>query len=388
MGPAALRRVLDQLGVVQIDSVNVLCRSHYLPFFARLGPYDPARLDGFANRAPRRMVEYWAHEASYVPPDVHRLLRWRMARVAEDAWGGVRSIAHERPELLPVVLGFLAEQGPATAREVERALAGPSDRPRDHWGWNWSGVKRALEHLFFAGEISSAGRNAHFERRYDVVERVLPREVLDAPDPEPADAVRELVLRAARACGVATEPSLRDWFRLRPEPVRTALDELVEAGELEPVRVRGWDSTLRRPAFRVTGTRAPRGRARALLTPFDPLIWHRPRTEELFGAQVRLEFYTPREKRVHGYYVMPFLLGENVVARVDVKSDRSSGPGGGGVLRVLSAWAEPGAPAETAEELAAELGELARFLGLDTIVAEPRGTLPALIPVLREGPFR
>ena len=356
---------------MQIDSVNVLCRSHYLPFFARLGPYPRELVDRAAGRSPRRLVEYWAHEASYVSPQTHRLLRWRMERAAQDSWGSIRSIAHEQPGLLDAVLDHVRAHGPATARQLEAAIAPDAVRPSENWGWNWSGVKRACEHLFYAGLLSSAGRTAQFERSYDLTGRVLPPAVADLPDPDPADAVRELVATAARAMGVASEPSLRDYFRLRPEQSRAAVAELVEEGTLEPVRVRGWTSSLRRPVYRAAGAVAPRVRARALLSPFDPLVWHRDRTAELFGVAVRLEFYVPREKRVHGYYVLPFLLGERIVARVDLKSDRAAD----GVLRVESAWAEPGAPVETAQELAAELADLAAWLGLSGVVVVDRGDL-------------
>lgn len=371
-GAAHLVRVLDRLGVVQIDSVNVLCRSHYLPFFSRLGPYPTEVLDRAANRAPRRLVEYWAHEASFVAPETHRLLRWRMARAGEDSWGSISSIAVEQPGLLDAVLEHVGAHGPLTARALEAELAPEAARSTEHWGWNWSGVKRACELLFFDGRLASAGRTAQFERRYDLTARVLPPAVLTAPDPDPADAVRELVRIAARATGVATEPSLRDHFRLRPEQSRRAVAELVEAGELEPVRVRGWASCERRPAYRHVDATTPRVDARALLSPFDPLVWHRDRTQEVFGVQVRLEFYVPREKRVHGYYVLPFLLGDRIVGRVDLKADRTPGAG---VLRVQSAWAEPDAPPETAVELAAELRAVADWLGLADVVVAGRGDL-------------
>ncbi|WP_369055063.1 winged helix-turn-helix domain-containing protein [Kineococcus terrestris] len=384
-GPAHVRRVVERLGVVQIDSVNVLCRSHYLPFFSRLGPYPVAAVDAAAHRRPRALVEYWAHEASYVSPATHRLLRWRMARADQDAWGSVRSVAVEQPRLLEEVVAHVAARGPCTARELEAALAPGAGRPGEHWGWNWSAVKRACEHLFFAGRLTSAGRTAQFERRYDLPERVLPPQVLAAPDPDPAEAVRELVRTAARATGVATEPTLRDYFRLRPEQSRRAVAELVEAGELVPVRVRGWASAQRRPAYRWHAAVAPRVAARALLTPFDPLVWHRERTEELLGARVRLEFYVPAHLRVHGYYVTPFLLGERVAARVDLKNDRAAP--GGPVLRVLAAWAEPPAPpgrgarpaapapGEVAAALAAELADLAGWLGCVRTEVAGRGDL-------------
>jgi uncharacterized protein len=381
-GPVTLRHLqaaLDRLAVVQIDSVNVFCRSHYLPPFSRLGPYDRALLDRAAAKAPRRLVEYWAHEASYIAPETHRLLRFRMARAHDEAWGGMVRAARDAG-LLDAVRAVVAAQGPLTAAEIERALAPPTRRERTGWGWNWSETKRAVEFLFWAGQISSAGRTSQFERRYDLTSRVLPPAVAAAPDPDPSDAVRELVRIAARACGIGTERGLRDYFRLRPQQVRPAIAELVEAGELLPVEVAGWA----RPGYLHVAARRPRSvRARALLSPFDSLIWERERTEEVFGFRYRIEIYTPAPRRVHGYYVLPFLLGDELVARVDLKADR--GPAGSGQLRVKAAWAEaavgPGTPrhADVAVELAEELALTAAWLGLDGVVVEPHGDLaPAL----------
>ena len=382
MRTAHLQRVLDRVAVVQIDSVNVVSRSHYLPFFSRLGPYDRALLDRACGARPHRLVEYWAHEASYVAPGTHRLLRWRMARAAEDAWSSMRGVAREDPRLLDDVLAAVAAAGPRTARELEAELTGAAARARgEQWGWNWSRVKAACEHLFWAGALTSAGRTAQFERRYDLPARVLPPHVLAAPDPDPDEAARELVALAAAALGVAAEPSLRDYFRLRPEQSRRAVAELVEAGRLLPVRVRGWA----RPALLHPGAVLPRVRARALLSPFDSLVWHRERAEELWGFRFRLEVYVPAHARVHGYYVLPFLLGERLVARVDLKADRAA-DGGAGALLVRAAWAEPAAPAGTAQELAAELGLLAGWLGLARVRVGGAGDLaPALAAVLAAG---
>jgi hypothetical protein len=365
-----LQLVIDTVGVLQIDSVNVLSRSHYLPVYSRLGPYPRALLDRAGSVRPRRLVEYWAHEASFIPPTTHRLLRFRMARAHDEAWGGMVRIAREQPGLVAAVRDFVAASGPATAAQIERELAPSVRRDRTEWGWNWTDTKRAVSFLFWAGELSSAGRTQQFERRYDLPERVLPPQIGAAPDLSPQDAHRELVAIAARAHGVATVRGLRDYFRLRPEPTRVAVAELVEDGTLLPVDVDGWS----REAYLYRGARLPRRlHARALLSPFDSLIWERQRTEELFGFRYRIEIYTPAAARVHGYYVLPFLLGDRLVGRVDLKADRLVG--GGGTLRVQSAWREPDAGPEVGPELADELTQLAGWLGLDTVGVEPRGDL-------------
>ena len=359
-----LQRVIDRVGIVQIDSVNVLTRSQYLPFFSRLGPYDTALLDRARDRSPRRLVEYWAHEASLIPPTTWPLLGFRMRRALSDSWGGMRRVARDHPALVQAVLAEVTARGPITSREVERALEHDLPRDTSDWGWNWSLVKAALEHLFWAGQISSAGRTAQFERRYASLERVLPRAVAAqaiTPEARPRDedAFRELMLIAARAHGVGSEQCLRDYFRLKPEQARPALAALVAAGEVRPVEIVGW----KRPAYLHREARRPRRvHAEALLSPFDSLIWQRDRTRALYGFDYRLEIYVPAPQRVHGYYVLPFLFGDTLVARVDLKADRAAG-----VLRLHATHWEPGAPAEAVPALERRLAELAGWLGLAAV---------------------
>ena len=352
-GGRAIQRAVNRVGLLQIDSVNVLSRAHYLPLFARLGAYDRDKLDRAAHYAPRRLFEYWGHEASLLPVGTQPLLRWRMARAHHESWGGMQRVAREQPELVARVLELVRERGPVAAGALE------DGRPRRSgpW-WDWSDVKRALEFLFWSGQVTSARRRG-FERLYDLPERVLPREVIAAPTPDEPDAIRGLVRIAARACGVAAERDLRDYFRLPLAEARRAVAELVEAGELVPVTVENWSA----PGYLHAQARVPRQlHARALVGPFDSLIWERSRAERVFGFRYRIEIYVPAPQRVHGYYVLPFLLGDRLVARVDLKADRKAG-----LLRVQATHLEPGAPAETPQELAAELEAMADWLGLEAV---------------------
>jgi uncharacterized protein YcaQ len=303
------------------------------------------------------MFEYWAHAASLVPISMHPLLRWRMRRAHVEPWPGIRRIARENPGLLDDMLELIREQGPITAGDTGI----PRPAPRPGHMWNWHEGKVALEYLFYEGRVTLA-RYTHLPAR------VRPPGVGPAPTPSEQEAKRELVRITARALGVATEPDLRDYFRISHDSAKAAVAELVAAGELIPVAVDGWTA----PAYVWHAARRARGvAARALLAPFDPLVWYRERTERLFGFHYRIEIYTPEPKRQFGYYVLPFLLGETLVGRVDLKADRQAG-----VLRVQSAWLELGADARhVAGELAAELALTAAWLKLDGIEVMPRGNL-------------
>jgi uncharacterized protein len=359
-----LRRVLRRLHLIQMDSVNVLQRAHFMPLYSRLGPYPVELLERAAYRKPRELFEFWGHEASLITTDLHPLFRWRMERAADYAWGSMTRIIGEQPDLVAGVLDQVRQRGPITAAEIEH------DAPRrtDHWGWNWSAVKQALEWLFYTGQVTAAERTTSFARRYDLPERVLPPQVLNAPTPSPADAFRALVELSARALGVAAEPELRDYFRFPVAGFKQAVAELVEDRVLVPVTVPGW----KQPTYLHHQARMPRWvRAATLVSPFDPLIWFRDRTERLFDMTYRIEIYVPAPQRLYGYYVLPFLLGDRFVARVDLKADRKAGE-----LQIPAAWREPAAPVEeTAEALATELHRLAGWLGLTTVAAPVRGDL-------------
>ena len=359
-------KTVDQLSLHQIDSVNVLVRAHYLPAFSRLGPYDRSLIDTAAWGSPRRrrLFEYWAHEASLLPLGLHPLLRWRMARAdrGQAGWKGLRIFAGERRAEAEAILNRIRSEGPRAASDLEEK------RGRSGW-WEWGDAKRALEWLFWAGHITTATRRGGFERIYDLTERVIPAEILALPTPDEKEAQRALVERAARSLGVATGQDLRDYFRLGPHDARQAIDSLVEAGVLKPVEVPGWThlAYLHRDA-----PKPRRISARALLAPFDPLVWERSRALRLFDFHYRIEIYTPAEKRQHGYYVLPFLLGDRLTARLDLKADRQAGR-----LLVHAVHLEKHPPSDAMDAISEELKALAGWLGLGEIVMPKKSPRPA-----------
>ncbi|MCS7478402.1 winged helix-turn-helix domain-containing protein [Umezawaea endophytica] len=370
-GRRHLQRALSRVQLLQLDSVNVAVRAHYMPLFSRLGAYAPELVDDAAwshsARKPRLLVENWAHEASLIPVEDWPLLHSGAKRAGW--WNNYRPIAEQAPELVDGIMRVVKEQGPIGAGAIERELLGEGSRSTGPW-WGRSEVKRLCEYLFGLGELTTGSRKS-FERLYDLPERVLPASVL-ARSVDAEEGARLLVERSAVALGVATEPDLRDYYRLAPQASQRAVAELVEAGVLEPVAVEGWVA----PAYRHVSAKVPRKVVgRALLCPFDPLIWERARTERIFGFRYRIEIYVPEEKRVHGYYVFPFLLDGELVARVDLKADR-----GVGVLRVQGAFAEPGRDGgRVAVELAAELRGMAEWLGLSGVEVMPRGDLAGVL---------
>lgn len=359
-----VRRLFGDVGLVQIDSVNVVVRSQELPLWSRLGHHGREIVAGLA--ADGELFEYWAHEASLVPVERYPLFRWKMAR--DHQWRAITELNRRQPGYVDDVLAQVRERGPLRVSELQ--APGTKSGP---W-WGWSSGKIALEHLFWTGQVS-ARRLPTFERVYDLTERVVPARVLAQPAPEADDARRELLRLASRSLGVATAADLCDYYRLNVPASKPRIAELVESGDLRPVRVEGWKD----PAYLARDAATPRRiTAAALLSPFDSLVWFRPRTERLFGFHYRLELYTPAPKRVYGYYVLPFLLGDQLVGRVDVKADRKAG-----TLLVPGAFAELGHPPEAvAEELADELRAFAEWLGLHRVVMGDRGELAAPLRAL------
>jgi uncharacterized protein YcaQ len=365
---AHLRRLISRIQVLQLDSVSVAVRAHYAPVFSRLGPYDRDVLDRAAwahsARSPRLLVEYWAHEAALMAVDDWPLMRWRMGQYRHGRWG--THIVKANPELADKIVAAIEELGPSTAGQIEAHLTTAPRGPRGEWWGSRSDTKWVAEALFAAGRLTTATR-VGFARHYDLAERVLPAGVVAREVPEQA-AVRELVRRSGTALGVATEPDIRDYFRLSPGQVKTAIAELVAAGELEAVEVEGWSA----PGYLSAAQTVPRrDRGTALLCPFDPLIFFRPRVERVFGFHYRIEIYTPADKRQYGYYVWPFLLDGELVARVDLKADRSAD-----ALQVVGAFIEAdGSPSRVAEALAGELETMAQWLVLGRVRVGTRGDL-------------
>ncbi len=349
---AELTGMYSRIGLTQIDSVNVLVRAHFLPAYSRLGPYNLGIYDRASKGTPPKLVEYWAHEAALVTPQTWHWLRWRMA--AYERHPRWREILDAHPRLVERILAAITDEGAMSATHVHQRIS-HTPGVRANWGWNWSDEKRVLEALFATGRLTVAVRNAQFERLYDLPERVLGP--LD-PAPSAAQAVVELLRIAIRALGIATARSIQDYFRMRADMVRQGLEFLVEREEIEQVDVEGWG-----PAFLDPEARRPRKvEARTLLAPFDPLVFDRERLESLFGMRYRIGLYTPAERRTHGYYALPFLLGEDVVGWVDLKADRQRS-----VLLVQQLSWQPDAPAEAPSELEAELRLMAEWLELHDV---------------------
>jgi uncharacterized protein YcaQ len=370
-----LLRVLSRTQLIQLDSVNVAVRAHYMPLFSRLGAYPMSLIDEAAwshtARKPRLLVEKWAHEASLIPVD-----DWPLVHLTKRQgwWRHYREIVERSPGLVQDVLDMVKERGPIGAGTLERELIGDVKREKGTW-WDRSDVKHICEYLFGIGELTTGTRRS-FERLYDLTERVVPPEVLTRKV-SPDEGARQLIERSARALGIATETELRDYYRLAPDVNRRAIADLVDASILEPVTVEGWN----RKAYRHIDARTPRQiTGRALLCPFDPLIWERDRTERIFGFRYRIEIYVPEAKREFGYYVFPFLLDGKLVARVDLKADRAAG-----LLRVPGAFAESGVDTgRVVVELAAELRSMAAWLGLSGVAVGKRGELaPSLAKLCR-----
>jgi uncharacterized protein len=364
---AHLRRLISRIQVLQLDSVSVAVRAHYAPVFSRLGPYDRDVVDRAAwshsSRSPRLLVEYWAHEAALMSVEDWPLLRWRMREYADGRWG--KEIVKKNRRLADDIVAAVAELGPSTAGQIEAHLESEPRGKKGPW-WDRSETKWVAEALWSAGVLTTATRLG-FARHYDLTENVLPPEVL-ARDVDDTEAIRELALRAAGALGVGTEADIRDYFRLGAGQIKPALAKLVADGEVEQVEVEGWKA----PAYLRAGQVIPRfERGTALLCPFDPLVWFRPRAERMFGFRYRIEIYTPAPKREYGYYVWPFLLDGQLVGRVDLKAERATG-----ALNVVGAFTEPERDAvRVAEALARELRSMASWLGLGDVTVGTRGDL-------------
>ncbi|GAB3037026.1 winged helix-turn-helix domain-containing protein [Parafrigoribacterium mesophilum] len=364
VGTRQLNLLIERLGLLQLDSVNVFERSHYLPALARLGPYDKTTLDALAFPRKGRYLEYWAHEAAIIPVETWPLLRWRMERFRQRSADDHTAWSHANGPMIAWLKAELADKGPLPASAVEH----DANKRSGPW-WGWSDVKRGLEVLFRWGELVSAGRQ-RFERTYALPEQILPSELL-AREVSEQESFKQLLAHAARAHGIGTASDLGDYFRLKSKDVIPALRALEDEGLISPVTVPGWN----RPAWLHRDARIPRRiDATALLSPFDPIVWDRPRAQRMFGFHYRIEIYTPKPKRVFGYYVLPLLVDDALVGRVDLKSDRQNG-----VLRVQAAWQEPDAPQHTAARLAPLLRSTAQWQGLDSVEVMNRGNLAAAV---------
>ena len=346
--------LISRLGVIQIDSVNVLVRSQELPLFARLGNHDRNAIPK-ATEA-QKLFEYWGHEAALLPVDLHPLFRWKMnaARTGKVTHWGLTSFYEENKAFVKRTLKHVTTNGPTTSRELSTRT-----EKKGTW-WDWDEAKVALEYLFLTGQLMSRGRGADFARIYDTPERVLPQRVFDAATPSERDARKQLLVRSAIAQGVATASDLADYYRQKPAAVKPLIAELVEEGELRTVLVDGWTEK----AFVHRDAKLPKQlHATALLSPFDSLVWCRPRNERLFNFHYRIEIYTPKEKRKFGYYVLPFMMNGEMVGRVDLKADRANSR-----LLVLSVHTEPDVKRSAINDaLIVELQEMASWLGLENI---------------------
>ena len=363
-GIRQLRSAVSRLGLLQLDSVNVFERSHYLPLFARLGTYDKADLDRLTFDRRGDYTEYWAHEAAVIPVEQWPLFRWRMDAFRHYYATNQKAWMQSDTTSVAWVLAELAEKGPLAASQIED----DSRSGKSGW-WDWSDTKRALEYLFAIGEVVSAGRT-RFQRRYALREQVLPRHVLDR-DVSRDDAVRQLLAQSARAHGIGTLRDLADYYRIKQAPAKAAINELVEAGELLPVTVAGWNA----PAWLHRDARIPRRiETAALLSPFDPVVWERARAERMFGFHYRIEIYTPEPKRVFGYYSLPVLVDDQIVGRIDLKNDRQAR-----VLRVQSAWREAHAPVGVEDRIVPLLEATRAWQGLESVEFAGRGNLSAAL---------
>ncbi len=367
-----VQRVISQVAQFQVDSVNVCIRAHYMPLYSRLGPYDRAVLDRAVNAKPRRVYEFWGHAASLIDVELAPSFRFRGEEHRQRPWNMMREVLASKPELVDKVYAQVAERGPLTARQIEHE----QERTKGPW-WDWSEAKSALEWLFYIGELSSAGRNTQFERRFDLPERVLPAAIHATPTPTEAEARIELARRAAAALGVFSEAGLAEYFYTDRRKTGEALAHLIATGEVEPVSVRGWS----RPGYLWSAAARPRKlQVDALVSPFDSLVFDRERLLETFGVHYRIGLYTPKSERVHGYYVYLFVMDDRIAARVDLKADRKASR-----LLVQSAWLEPGSDeVQTAQRLAAELRRLADWLELSDVVVSGVGNLAHALAIADE----